>query len=77
MRREYHGMGEDEDEVVIEIGKSVVLLELLPDPDLISVGGDLLLQEAADLAKPLLPRLPQGRRRHLSAASDRSEPKRR
>ncbi|EHA8589904.1 hypothetical protein COCNU_scaffold013344G000020 [Cocos nucifera] len=69
-------MGKDEDEIVIEIGKLAVVLELLPNPGLIGVRGDLLLQEAADLAEPLLLGLPQGcrhrRRRHgSSAAADR------
>ena len=69
-------MGEYEDEVVVEIGELVVVLELLPNPGLIGIGGDVLLQKAADLAEPLLSRLPQRRRLccHRPAATNRFKP---
>lgn len=51
-------MGKDENKIVIEIRKLVVVLELLQNPGLIGVGGDVLLQEGADLAEALLLRLP-------------------
>jgi hypothetical protein len=56
--------GEEEDEVVVEVGELAIVLELLPDEGLVGVGGDVRLQEGADLAETLLLRLPQSRRRH-------------
>lgn len=54
----YLSTGEKEDEVVVKVGELAVVLELLPDAGLVGVGGDVRLQEGADLVEPLLLRLP-------------------
>ena len=59
----YLSAGEEEDQVVVEVGELAVVLELLPDAGLVGVGGDVRLEERAYLAEPLLLRLPQRRRR--------------
>jgi len=56
--RAHLSAGEEEDEVVVEVGELAVVLELLPDAGLVGVGGDVRLEEGADLAEPLLLRLP-------------------
>ncbi|GJN01228.1 hypothetical protein PR202_ga18475 [Eleusine coracana subsp. coracana] len=60
----YLSAGEEEDEVVVEVRELAIMLELLPDAGLVGVGRDMRLQEGADLAEPLLLRLPHRRRRH-------------
>ena len=49
-----------DDEIVTEIRKSIVVLELLSNSRLIDVRRDLLLEEAATLMDPLLLGLPEG-----------------
>lgn len=56
--------GEEENQVVVEVRELAVVLELLPDASLVGVGGDVRVEEGADLAEALLLRLPQRRRRH-------------
>lgn len=55
------GAGKDEGEVVVEIGELAVVVELLTDTGLIGGGGDVLLQEGADLSKALFLGLPHTR----------------
>ncbi|BAS91784.1 Os04g0691466 [Oryza sativa Japonica Group] len=55
--------GEEENQVVVEVRELAVVLELLPDASLVGVGGDVRVEEGADLAEALLLRLPQRRRR--------------
>ena len=58
--RAYIGAGEDEDEIIVEIGELRVVVELLENLRLVSCGSrrDLVLEEATDLQEALLLWLP-------------------